>query len=155
MTTKGRHHDMLDHLCLTANTLLAMLPAPELFPTPVRSFTSGVVAAVGRVGGAVSPFLLGAGGLAATFVAMGVANMAAGLLVLLLPETMGARVCRTSRPGLGRRVHGEAAEVSRWPSGLLSCWWLLLLLRMQEADGCVCRIGLCGQGGKGLGWWWA
>ncbi len=114
---QGRHYYVIT---VNANTFLAMLLAPELFPTPVRSFTTGVVAAVGRVGGAVSPFLLGAGGLAATFVAMGVANMAAGLLVLLLPETMGACVgaCRTGRPGPGTGGAHGSAEGSRRPAGL-------------------------------------
>ncbi|KAJ8314438.1 hypothetical protein KUTeg_006588 [Tegillarca granosa] len=79
----------------------------ELFPTVVRNGTMGVSSCVARIGSMAAPYIAIGGkmiggkfGLAFPLIVFGGLSTAAGLLVLLLPETKGRKLPDTIQDGI-------------------------------------------------------
>ncbi|XP_062596760.1 organic cation transporter protein-like [Saccostrea cucullata] len=78
----------------------------ELYPTVVRNVAMGASSSCARIGGMVSPYIAdlsllvdGHFGQALPLVVFGIASIIAGLLSLILPETLGANLPETIQDG--------------------------------------------------------
>jgi len=75
---------------------------PELYPTDIRGFGSGVAASIGRIAGIAAPtvtgYLMSVGNLPYAFTAFSIAHFTATLAVALIgPETKGLRLEEISK----------------------------------------------------------
>jgi len=71
--------------------------ASELYATPIRNVGIGTCSTMARIGGILAPFIAMLGDLSAPlpYVVFGGISMVAGVLSLLLPETLGAKMPET------------------------------------------------------------
>merc|ERR1711988_411130 len=93
---------------------LAYLYTAELFPTPVRNVAVGGASTFARVGSMSAPYIvdiLGRLNAGIPTVIFGVASIVAGLLSLLLPETLNKKLPESVADVEGRRE--EALDVER------------------------------------------
>ncbi|XP_078666051.1 organic cation transporter protein-like isoform X2 [Branchiostoma floridae x Branchiostoma belcheri] len=88
---------MTGKFCITASFAVIYIFSAEIFPTVVRQIGIGMSSMNARVGGMVAPFvnLLGRHWAPMPYVIFGGASIAAGLLALLLPETVGRKLPET------------------------------------------------------------
>ncbi|KAG2484292.1 hypothetical protein HYH03_016838 [Edaphochlamys debaryana] len=116
----------------------------EVFPTSVRTLLSGVIFQGARAGGVAAPFvfLLGTatGVPQLPFLLMGVFTLAGALLVLLLPETMGA-----PQPESLAQLEANAG---RTPAAALAAAWRR---RQSQRRGGAAGVRLEEQGKEGEG----
>ncbi|CAH1251990.1 SLC22A5 [Branchiostoma lanceolatum] len=88
---------MIGKFCITASFAVIYIFSAEIFPTVVRQIGMGMSSMSARVGGMVAPFvnLLGSYWAPMPYVIFGGVSIAAGLLALLLPETVGKELPAT------------------------------------------------------------
>ncbi|KAH9381267.1 hypothetical protein HPB48_003248 [Haemaphysalis longicornis] len=81
----------------TAAYMMMYQQSDELFPTPVRSFSVGVITALAGAFTAVMPYLiyLGRYGAWIPFLFLAILLTAAGIAASFLPETRGYPLCQT------------------------------------------------------------
>lgn len=93
----------------------------ELFPTVVRNAGMGASSCIARVGGMLAPYVASSGdlvggkfGQALPLVIFGAASVTAGLLCLLLPETLNKKLPESIEDGIkfGRSTEKEKEEIS-------------------------------------------
>ncbi|XP_072178172.1 organic cation transporter protein-like [Diadema setosum] len=92
---------MLGKFGIAASFAIIYVYSAELFPTPVRSVGVGICSMSARIAGILAPIILL---LAETWeplpvLIFGIASIAAGLLILFLPETLGQRLPETIEEG--------------------------------------------------------
>ncbi|KAI8499574.1 hypothetical protein Bbelb_226250 [Branchiostoma belcheri] len=92
---------MTGKFCITASFAVIYIFSAEIFPTVVRQIGMGMSSMTARVGGMVAPFvnLLGSYWAPMPYVIFGGMSIAAGLLTLLLPETIGRKLPATIEEG--------------------------------------------------------
>ncbi|XP_078576449.1 organic cation transporter protein-like isoform X1 [Branchiostoma floridae x Branchiostoma japonicum] len=92
---------MTGKFCITASFAVVYVFSAEIFPTVVRQIGIGMSSMSARVGGMVAPFvnLLGSYWAPMPYVIFGGVSIAAGLLALLLPETVGKKLPSTIEEG--------------------------------------------------------
>ncbi|XP_066974769.1 organic cation transporter protein-like isoform X1 [Macrobrachium rosenbergii] len=92
---------MFGKLCITASYAIIYVLSAEIFPTVVRNVGVGSSSMVARIGGAIAPFinLLGDAWKPLPLLIFGSLAFAAGILSLLLPETLGRRLPETIEDG--------------------------------------------------------
>ncbi|KAK3878474.1 hypothetical protein Pcinc_016892 [Petrolisthes cinctipes] len=92
---------MLGKLCITASYAIIYVLTAEIFPTVVRNVGVGSSSMVARIGGALAPYinLLGDYWYPIPMMIFGAMSVTAGLLSLLLPETLGRRLPETIEDG--------------------------------------------------------
>ncbi|XP_022293454.2 organic cation transporter protein-like [Crassostrea virginica] len=89
----------------------------ELYPTVVRNVGMGASSSCARIGGIVSPYIFdlstivdGRFGQALPLVVFGVSSVLAGLLSLILPETLGANLPETIEDGKNFPHHKKSTK---------------------------------------------
>lgn len=94
-TTVSNHPTVL-HLLAVGMAVLGTFSC-ELFATPIRASAMGIFNEAGRLGSIIAPLMLMVGSqvkpdnaVFVPFLAFGVAALLAGILALVLPETLGA-----------------------------------------------------------------
>ncbi|XP_069171909.1 organic cation transporter protein isoform X2 [Procambarus clarkii] len=92
---------MAGKLCITASYAIIYVVTAEIFPTVVRNVGVGSSSMVARVGGALAPYinLLGDQWQPLPLLIFGSLACTAGLLALLLPETLGRHLPETIQDG--------------------------------------------------------
>ncbi|XP_071528745.1 organic cation transporter protein-like [Panulirus ornatus] len=92
---------MCGKLCITASYAIIYVLTAEIFPTVVRNVGVGSSSMIARIGGALAPYinLLGDQWQPLPLIIFGSLSFAAGLLSLLLPETLGRRLPETIEDG--------------------------------------------------------
>ncbi|KAK7071333.1 hypothetical protein SK128_003957 [Halocaridina rubra] len=92
---------MFGKLCITASYAIIYVLTAEIFPTVVRNVGVGSSSMVARIGGALAPYinLLGDAWKPLPLLIFGSLAFAAGILSLLLPETLGRRLPETIEDG--------------------------------------------------------
>ncbi|XP_030850525.1 organic cation transporter protein [Strongylocentrotus purpuratus] len=92
---------MLGKFGITASFAIIYVFSAELFPTPVRSAGVGLCSMCARVAGILSPYVL----LLSDYweplpvLIFGILSITAGILILFLPETLGAQLPQTIEEG--------------------------------------------------------
>lgn len=86
---------------ISASFAVALLVPIEMFPTPIRSISTGIVGMASGLGSVLSPLLLILSDYwpPLTMLVFGGASILAGLVALLLPETMGCDLPETMEEG--------------------------------------------------------
>ena len=99
---------MLGKLAITSSYGTVYIFSAELFPTVVRNVGMGAVSMSGRVGGIICPFInmLSDVWRPLPLIIYGTVAFTAGLLALLLPETLGQSLPETIQDGedFGRKT---------------------------------------------------
>ncbi|XP_042224923.1 organic cation transporter protein-like isoform X2 [Homarus americanus] len=92
---------MTGKLCITASYAIVYVLTAEIFPTVVRNVGVGSSSMVARVGGALAPFInvLGDQWQPLPLLIFGSMSLSAGVLTLLLPETLGQQLPETIKDG--------------------------------------------------------
>ncbi|XP_033116929.1 organic cation transporter protein-like [Anneissia japonica] len=93
---------MVGKFCITSSFALIYIFSAEQFPTPVRAVGIGCCSVSARIGGIMAPQILFIGKLwepVVPYLVFSVASISAGLLVLLLPETLNVRLPETLKDG--------------------------------------------------------
>ncbi|XP_072032143.1 organic cation transporter protein-like [Amphiura filiformis] len=88
---------MLGKFGIAGSYAIVFLYASELFPTVIRNLGVGMSSFSSRVGGIAAPFIMYLGNfyIQAPMIIFGVLSAAAGILVLVLPETLNRRQPQT------------------------------------------------------------
>ncbi|XP_071956980.1 organic cation transporter protein-like [Antedon mediterranea] len=86
---------------IAASFAIIYIFAAELYPTPVRSVGMGLSSMTARIGGILAPFILEAGKLwePLPLIIFSLMSISAGLLALLLPETLNKDLPETMEEG--------------------------------------------------------
>ncbi|KAF4523819.1 hypothetical protein B566_EDAN008054 [Ephemera danica] len=87
---------MFGKMAITASCGVAYVISAEIFPTCVRNAGLGVASMMASIGGTLAPFLIL---LHLPFVVLGSMASMAGLLAMLLPETLGRELPETLEDG--------------------------------------------------------
>ncbi|XP_071478126.1 organic cation transporter protein-like [Diadema antillarum] len=92
---------MIGKFGISASFAIIYVYSAELFPTPVRSVGVGLCSMSARIAGILAPIilLLNETWEPLPVLIFGVASIAAGLLILLLPETLGEKLPETIEEG--------------------------------------------------------
>ncbi|XP_071955146.1 organic cation transporter protein-like isoform X2 [Antedon mediterranea] len=92
---------MIGKFGITASFGIVYIYSAEIYPTPVRSAGIGISSVAARIGGILSPFVLEFESLYEhlPLIIFGSLSIAAGLLVLFLPETNGRQLPETMADG--------------------------------------------------------
>lgn len=79
----------------SASFAIVYLYTAELYPTVIRNSALGAASMVARIGGIAAPLLAGMSDSLVPLIIMGSSSLLAGILALLLPETLGAKLPET------------------------------------------------------------
>ncbi|XP_071954784.1 organic cation transporter protein-like [Antedon mediterranea] len=106
---------MIGKFCITASFAIIYIFAAEQFPTPVRGVGIGCCSVAARIGGIMAPQILYFGSLwkPLPYVVFSVMSVSAGVLVLLLPETLNVQLPESIEDG---------ETFGKNNSSTLKCW---------------------------------
>ncbi|XP_063954422.1 organic cation transporter protein-like [Lytechinus pictus] len=92
---------MLGKFGITASFAIIYIFSAELFPTPVRSVGVGICSMSARIAGILAPYVLLLDEVwePLPVIIFGVLSIIAGVLILFVPETLGARLPQTIEEG--------------------------------------------------------
>ncbi|XP_033124960.1 organic cation transporter protein-like [Anneissia japonica] len=105
---------MVGKFWITASYTLIYIVAAEIYPTPIRNTAIGVSSMIGSIGAIIAPQILFAGVIfeQLPYLIFGGLAIAAGLVMLLLPETRGLNLPQTLKEGenLGMNISRQTDE---------------------------------------------
>lgn len=84
-------------LCLAASFAVIYIHSGEIYPTTIRNTAMGILSVAARFGGILAPFIVLLGDYSSNleFTVFGVLSLAAGIVNLKLPETLGKALPET------------------------------------------------------------